>query len=399
MIYEKTGTGTHHGAVLCPLERLLLASHLLTSVPLLVSQFRKLFTLSPAGNEISELPRHFFRSLPNLSRLDLSFNELTHLPESIGSGNTKQISLDVSFNILTSLPHFLVDSNDSQHSSQFLSLRQRFFGTYTTHTPATPTLASPIALTLDGAGSRPYGFGGGMESLRCQSGHLIVSLNGFRVGGVENGMETGLDRPPWNRNTSLRVFHAEFIRCLLRRLGREKQEEKVEKEKEEWEKITSVSETEHEQQFVHVGNHIRAYRQQQDVKSPSSRNLFDKFFQTAKETIRKGSIKGQPPPGITTPLSPHPDLYVSPLSSPSSRSPGQDGRLFPTLARPTSLPSFASVHSSQQKHCKHSTLKQTFSDMSLLAWPRVVSEEDEQNESPLPIFTPPEKQSPVDSTR
>ncbi|KAK2961795.1 hypothetical protein BLNAU_3232 [Blattamonas nauphoetae] len=67
MIYEKTGTGTHPGAVLCPLERLLLASNQLTSVPPLVSQFRKLHTLSLAGNGISELPRPFFRSLPNLS--------------------------------------------------------------------------------------------------------------------------------------------------------------------------------------------------------------------------------------------------------------------------------------------------------------------------------------------
>ncbi|KAK2964058.1 putative serine/threonine protein kinase [Blattamonas nauphoetae] len=166
--------------------------------------------------------------------------------------------------------------------------------------------------------------------------------------------------------------------------------------------------------------------QRQDDKSPSSRNLFDKFFQKAKEKIRKGSIKGQPPTGITSPHSPHPDLYVSPLSSPSPRSPGQDARLFPALAHPTTikapvvspnwdgtrqgtpdphsvtppiaLPSFATVHSPQQKHCKQSTLKQTFVDMSLKSSPREASEEDEQNESPLPIFTPPEKQSPVDST-
>ncbi|KAK2945140.1 hypothetical protein BLNAU_19930 [Blattamonas nauphoetae] len=83
MIYEKTGTGTHPGAVLCPLERLLLALNQLTSVPPLLSQFRKLHTLSLVGNRISELPCHFFRSLPNLSRLDLSFNKLTHLIKSI----------------------------------------------------------------------------------------------------------------------------------------------------------------------------------------------------------------------------------------------------------------------------------------------------------------------------
>ncbi|KAK2954852.1 hypothetical protein BLNAU_10182 [Blattamonas nauphoetae] len=40
MIYEKTGTGMHHGAVLCALERLSLASHRLTSVPLPVSQWK-----------------------------------------------------------------------------------------------------------------------------------------------------------------------------------------------------------------------------------------------------------------------------------------------------------------------------------------------------------------------
>ncbi|KAK2961755.1 putative leucine-rich repeat protein [Blattamonas nauphoetae] len=94
MIYEKTGTGTHPGAVLCPLERLLLASTQLTSVPPPVLQFRKLHTLSLSGNGISELPRPFFRSLPNLSRLDLSFNELTHLLKLDDSGNTKRISLD-----------------------------------------------------------------------------------------------------------------------------------------------------------------------------------------------------------------------------------------------------------------------------------------------------------------
>ncbi|KAK2961836.1 hypothetical protein BLNAU_3273 [Blattamonas nauphoetae] len=83
MIYERTGTGTHHGVVLCALERLLLASNLLTSVLPLVSQFRKLHTLSLAGNGISELKCRFFRSLPNLSRLNLLFNKLTHLPELI----------------------------------------------------------------------------------------------------------------------------------------------------------------------------------------------------------------------------------------------------------------------------------------------------------------------------
>ncbi|KAK2961844.1 hypothetical protein BLNAU_3281 [Blattamonas nauphoetae] len=88
MIYERTGTGTHPGAVLCPLERLLLASILLTLVPPLVSQFRKLHTLSLAGNGISELPRHFFRSLPNLSRLDLSFNKLTSLPQFLVDSNS-----------------------------------------------------------------------------------------------------------------------------------------------------------------------------------------------------------------------------------------------------------------------------------------------------------------------
>ncbi|KAK2961888.1 putative leucine-rich repeat protein [Blattamonas nauphoetae] len=106
MIYEKTGTGTHARAVVCPLERLLLASNQLTSVPPLVSQFRKLHTLSLAGNGISELLRHFFHLLPNLSRHRLSFRELTHLPKSIGSGNTKRISLDVSFNKMTYLTHF-----------------------------------------------------------------------------------------------------------------------------------------------------------------------------------------------------------------------------------------------------------------------------------------------------
>ncbi|KAK2954881.1 hypothetical protein BLNAU_10211 [Blattamonas nauphoetae] len=175
MIYEKTGAGTHHGAVLCPLDRLLLASILLTSVPPLVSQFQKLCTLSLAGYGISELPRHFFRSLPNLSRLDLPFDKLTHLPESIGSGNTKRISLDVSFNNSTSLPHFLVDPNSSLDSSQLLSPRQRFFGTCTPHTPATPTLASPVALTLGGSGSRPYGFGGGMEESNIP--HAGVSVD------------------------------------------------------------------------------------------------------------------------------------------------------------------------------------------------------------------------------
>ncbi|KAK2954840.1 hypothetical protein BLNAU_10170 [Blattamonas nauphoetae] len=77
MIYDKTWTGTHHGAVLCPLERLLLASNQLTSVPPLVSQFRKQNTLSLAGNGISELQRHFFRSLPNLNRLNEVHMRLT----------------------------------------------------------------------------------------------------------------------------------------------------------------------------------------------------------------------------------------------------------------------------------------------------------------------------------
>ncbi|KAK2961770.1 putative leucine-rich repeat protein [Blattamonas nauphoetae] len=135
MTYEKTGTGTHPGAVLCPLERLLFSSIQLTSVPSLVSQFRKLHTLSLARNRISELPRHFFHSLPNLNRLDLSFNELTRLLKSIGSGNTTRFSLDVSFNKLTSLPYFLRDlgdlmkpicpthtiNHDAQHFSLFSS--------------------------------------------------------------------------------------------------------------------------------------------------------------------------------------------------------------------------------------------------------------------------------------
>ncbi|KAK2954885.1 hypothetical protein BLNAU_10215 [Blattamonas nauphoetae] len=163
MIYEKTGIGTHPGAVLCALERLLLASNLLPSLSLIESQFQNLHTLSLAGNGISELYCHFFLLLPKLSRLDFTLNELTHLPESIGSGNTKRISLDVSFNKWTSLPHFLVDSNSSLDSSQLLSLRQRFFGTCPPHTPVTLTLASPVGLTLDGSGSRPFGIGRGIE--------------------------------------------------------------------------------------------------------------------------------------------------------------------------------------------------------------------------------------------
>ncbi|KAK2954834.1 putative leucine-rich repeat protein [Blattamonas nauphoetae] len=278
MIYEKTETGTHPGAVLCALERLLLVSNQLTSVPPLVSRFRNFLTLSLAGNGISELPRHFFRSLPNLSRLDLSIGELTHLPESI---------------VAVSPPAIL----RNMHS---------------THTPTSSTLASPIALSLVGSGSRPYGFRRGMESPRWQFGHLNVSLNelGECVGGVDSGMEsivssvlseweeemsepfalnlphpsdvatepfllpllwknrvyrslmflstcgslgmdvewegrmeTGLNRPPWSQHTTLR----------------DKKEEKEEKEKEEWEEMVRVSEAEHKRQIVHVGNHIRAF--------------------------------------------------------------------------------------------------------------------------------------------
>ncbi|KAK2961887.1 hypothetical protein BLNAU_3324 [Blattamonas nauphoetae] len=128
MIYEKTGTGTHPGAVLCPLERLLLASNQLTSLPPLVSQFRKFHTLSLAGNGISELQTE----------------------ASAGNDWFEEYETDLAGCVV----------------------QQRFNGTCTAHTPATSTLASPVALTLDGSGSRPYWSGRGMETPMCQFGHL-----------------------------------------------------------------------------------------------------------------------------------------------------------------------------------------------------------------------------------
>ncbi|KAK2961842.1 putative leucine-rich repeat protein [Blattamonas nauphoetae] len=229
MIYEKTGTGTHPGAVLCALERLLLASNRLTSVPPLVSQFRQLHTLSLAGNGISELPRHFFRSLPSLSRLDLLFPELTHLPESIKSENTKRISLDVSFNKLTSLPHFLVDTNSSLHSSQLLSLRQRFFGTCPPHSPAPSALISPVTLLLDGSGSRRCGFGGGMEESTIKlklselnntdSSRTMVEQDGNQLK-TERADHPHFNQLTWNKNKKNTLLVPTRARTLRRpRIG------------------------------------------------------------------------------------------------------------------------------------------------------------------------------------
>ncbi|KAK2954896.1 hypothetical protein BLNAU_10226 [Blattamonas nauphoetae] len=66
--------------------------------------------------------------------------------------------------------------NSLLHSSQLLSLRQRFFGTCTPHTPATPTLASPVALLLDWSGSRPCGFRQGIEGSNVPLAGVFVDV-------------------------------------------------------------------------------------------------------------------------------------------------------------------------------------------------------------------------------
>ncbi|KAK2954847.1 putative leucine-rich repeat domain-containing protein [Blattamonas nauphoetae] len=116
MIYKKTGTGAHPGAVLCRLERLLFASILLTSVPPLVSRFRTFHTLSLAANGISELLRDFFRSLPNLSRLDLSFTGLTHPQES-----TVAVSLPAILRNMHSTHPSHTDTDVSRHTAAGLT--------------------------------------------------------------------------------------------------------------------------------------------------------------------------------------------------------------------------------------------------------------------------------------
>ncbi|KAK2963665.1 hypothetical protein BLNAU_1230 [Blattamonas nauphoetae] len=87
MISEKTGTVTHDSDVLCALKRQFLASHLLSSVISLVSQFLK-------KNALPRLQRDFGASasfLPIVAEFEmrgLVFDRLTHLSTLTGSRNT-----------------------------------------------------------------------------------------------------------------------------------------------------------------------------------------------------------------------------------------------------------------------------------------------------------------------